>query len=243
MAAHSTPTITELRVDPRRRPRQHAAQPERRARAVLHPQPRDPRPTTPAAPASAKCPAARRSARRSKTPRALVVGQPIGALAARPAARCSRRFADRDAGGRGLQTFDLRTTIHAVTAIESALLDLLGQFLGVPVAALLGEGQQRDAVEMLGYLFYVGDRTRTDLPYAQRARRRRRLAAPAPRGGADARGHRPPGRGRARPLRLQRLQAQGRRAARRGRDGGDRRRWPSAFPRRASPSIRTAPGR
>ena len=25
-------------------------------------------------------------------------------------------FADRDAGGRGLQTFDLRTTVHAVTA-------------------------------------------------------------------------------------------------------------------------------
>jgi glucarate dehydratase len=33
------------------------------------------------------------------------------------------------------------------------------------VAALLGEGQQRHAVEMLGYLFFVGDRTRTDLPY------------------------------------------------------------------------------
>ena len=59
--------------------------------------------------------------------------------------------------------------------IESALLDLLGQHLGVPVAALLGEGQQRDAVEMLGYLFYIGDRTSTDLPYAQRAGRRRRL--------------------------------------------------------------------
>ena len=35
----------------------------------------------------------------------------------------------------------------------------------MPVAALLGEGQQRDAVEMLGYLFYVGDRNKTDLPY------------------------------------------------------------------------------
>jgi glucarate dehydratase len=76
-----------------------------------------------------------------------------------------RTFADRDAGGRGLQTFDLRTTIHAVTALEAALLDLLGQHLGVPVAALLGEGQQREQVEMLGYLFYVGDRTRTALPY------------------------------------------------------------------------------
>jgi len=74
-------------------------------------------------------------------------------------------FADRDAGGRGLQTFDLRITIHAVTALEASLLDLLGQFLEVPVAALLGEGQQRSKVEMLGYLFYVGDRTKTDLPY------------------------------------------------------------------------------
>lgn len=75
-------------------------------------------------------------------------------------------FADRDSGGRGLQTFDLRITIHALAAIESAMLDLLGQHLDLPVAALLGEGMQRDAVEMLGYLFFVGDRTRTDLPYA-----------------------------------------------------------------------------
>ena len=95
----------------------------------------------------------------------LVVGQPLGSQQ-RIVDEVQRRFAERDAGGRGLQTFDLRTTIHAATAIESALLDLLGQHLGVPVAALLGEGQQRDAVEMLGYLFYIGDRTRTDLPYA-----------------------------------------------------------------------------
>ncbi|SDI13165.1 glucarate dehydratase [Arthrobacter subterraneus] len=74
-------------------------------------------------------------------------------------------FADRDAGGRGLQTFDLRTTVHAVTAVESALLDLHGQFLGIPVAELLGDGQQRDAVPMLGYLFYVGNPDSTDLPY------------------------------------------------------------------------------
>jgi len=75
------------------------------------------------------------------------------------------RFADRDTAGRGLQTFDLRTTVHAVTAIESALLDLLGQFLNVPVAELLGEGQQRSSVEVLGYLFFIGDRRKTDLPY------------------------------------------------------------------------------
>jgi len=94
----------------------------------------------------------------------VVVGQPIGRWQAL-LREVRERFADRDAGGRGLQTFDLRTTIHAVAALESALLDLLGQHLDVPVAALLGEGQQRDAVEMLGYLFFVGDRTKTDLPY------------------------------------------------------------------------------
>ncbi len=98
--------------------------------------------------------------------RALVVGEPIGAHQGL-LARLQHAFADRDAGGRGLQTFDLRTTIHAVTAVECALFDLLGQHLGVPVAALLGEGQQRDAVDMLGYLFFVGDADKTDLPYAR----------------------------------------------------------------------------
>ena len=96
---------------------------------------------------------------------ALVVGQPIGGYRSL-LQRLHQAFADRDSGGRGQQTFDLRTTIHAVTAIESALLDLLGQHLHVPLAELLGEGQQRDAVETLGYLFFVGDRTKTDLPYA-----------------------------------------------------------------------------
>jgi glucarate dehydratase len=96
--------------------------------------------------------------------RPLIVGQPLGSQQ-RLLQDVQKKFADRDSGGRGLQTFDLRTTIHAVTAIESALLDLLGQHLNVPVAALLGEGQQRDAVEMLGYLFYVGDKAKTDLPY------------------------------------------------------------------------------
>ncbi|WP_408010206.1 glucarate dehydratase [Pseudalkalibacillus sp. A8] len=79
--------------------------------------------------------------------------------------KVKQSFADRDAHGRGKQTFDLRITIHAVTALEAALLDLLGKHLDVPVAALLGEGQQRDKVKMLGYLFYIGDRNKTDLPY------------------------------------------------------------------------------
>jgi len=96
--------------------------------------------------------------------RPLVIGTPMGRYnGALNAMR--RQFGDLDAGGRGAQTFDQRITIHAVTAIEAAMLDLLGQFLDVPVAALLGEGQQRKAVETLGYLFYVGDRRKTDLPY------------------------------------------------------------------------------
>ncbi len=94
----------------------------------------------------------------------LVVGRPVSAYN-RVLQEMRRRFADRDAGGRGLQTFDLRTTIHCLTAVESAMLDLLGQFLGVPVADLLGEGRQRERVRVLGYLFYVGDRTKTGLAY------------------------------------------------------------------------------
>ena len=96
--------------------------------------------------------------------RTLVVGQRIGALN-NILASMRQTFADRDAGGRGKQTFDLRVMIHAVTAVESALLDLLGQHLSLPVAALLGEGQKRNSVETLGYLFFVGDRRKTSLPY------------------------------------------------------------------------------
>jgi glucarate dehydratase len=96
--------------------------------------------------------------------RSLVEGRPISAWNG-VLNDMRKQFEERDAGGRGLQTFDLRIAIHAVTAVEAALLDLLGQFLDVPVAALLGEGQQRSTVEVLGYLFYIGDRRKTDLPY------------------------------------------------------------------------------
>ena len=96
--------------------------------------------------------------------KALVVGERIGAFN-QILNNVRARFGDRDAGGRGLQTFDQRTAIHAVTAIESSLLDLLGQFLQVPLAALLGEGQQRSSVDVLGYLFFIGDRKKTGLPY------------------------------------------------------------------------------
>lgn len=68
---------------------------------------------------------------------------------------------------RGLQTFDLRTGVHAVTAIEAPLLDLLGKFLEVPAAALMGDGIQRERVQFLSYLFYIGDRKKTNLPYEE----------------------------------------------------------------------------
>ena len=109
--------------------------------------------------------------------RPLIVGRSIGAFNG-ILGEVRRRFADRDAGGRGTQTFDLRTTIHAVTALEAALLDLLGQFLGVPVAALLGEGQQRETVETLGYLFYIGDRSNRSA-LSRGVGRKGRVAAPA----------------------------------------------------------------
>jgi glucarate dehydratase len=96
--------------------------------------------------------------------RDLVVNKPVGAYN-NILNEIRHRFSSLDQKGRGIQTFDQRITIHAVTAVETSLLDLLGQFLGVPVAALLGTGIQRKEVEMLGYLFYVGDKEKTDLPY------------------------------------------------------------------------------
>ncbi|OAA87746.1 glucarate dehydratase [Clostridium coskatii] len=96
--------------------------------------------------------------------KSLVVGQSIGKYKS-IIRNVKETFSSRDSGGRGLQTFDLRTTIHAATAIEAALLDLMGKFLNVPACELLGEGQQRKSVKVLGYLFFVGDRKKTNLPY------------------------------------------------------------------------------
>ena len=95
----------------------------------------------------------------------LVIGSVIAAYH-ETLATIRQRFADRDLDGRGQQTFDQRITVHALTAVESALLDLLGQFVGLPVTALLGEGRQRRRVSVLGYLFFLGDRKKTPLPYA-----------------------------------------------------------------------------
>jgi glucarate dehydratase-related protein len=70
---------------------------------------------------------------------------------------------DFDCFAKGAWTFELR--VNAVAALEAALLDLMGKFLGVPVVELLGPGKQRDEVTVLGYLFYIGDREKTDQPY------------------------------------------------------------------------------
>src|SRR5208282_2880820 len=108
-----------------------------------------------------------------------VVGQPIGTYnailnairASLPNANASRHTivhqvtSEAEAAVlRQPHEINLRTD-NVITAVEAPLLDLLGQHLGVPVCALLGTGQQRESVRMLAYLFYVGDRTRTDLPY------------------------------------------------------------------------------
>jgi glucarate dehydratase len=94
----------------------------------------------------------------------ILLGRPIAEYATLLRA-VAAAHAGLDVRGRGRQTYDQRTTVHAVTGLECALLDLLGQHLGMPLADLLGEGRQRDRVPVLGYLFYIGDRTKTDLPY------------------------------------------------------------------------------
>ena len=93
---------------------------------------------------------------------AAVIGRPVTSHR-RILRDVARAVAGRD-DTTAFWTFE-RTAIHAVTAIEAALLDLFGQLVGLPVAELLGEGQQRDEVRVLGYLFFVADPDRTDLDY------------------------------------------------------------------------------
>ena len=52
----------------------------------------------------------------------------------------------------------LKYVVHSEWAIECAMLDLFGQYLNVPMAELLGEGKQRDKVDVLGYMFFVSDK-------------------------------------------------------------------------------------
>lgn len=65
--------------------------------------------------------------------RELVVGRTLGEYK-NIVKEIHERYAQLDAGGRGNQTFDLRTTVHVMTAVEAPLLDLLGQHMQVPVA-------------------------------------------------------------------------------------------------------------
>jgi len=102
----------------------------------------------------------------------LVVGQPIGNYRAVVQSLSAFRRGRREAGdnGEGIQSLDisnLKYVVQAEGAVEMAMLDLLGKFMGLPMCALLGNGQQRDRVRFLGYLFYVSDcaRARPDLPY------------------------------------------------------------------------------
>lgn len=97
--------------------------------------------------------------------RELVEGQSVGRYKA-IISRVRHAISGQADDVRGNQTFDLRTAVHVITGIESALLDLAGQNMGLPVVELLGQfGRQRDEVEALGYLFLLGDPKKTDLPY------------------------------------------------------------------------------
>ncbi|WP_320442899.1 enolase C-terminal domain-like protein [Halomonas sp. BDJS001] len=97
--------------------------------------------------------------------RELVEGSPINNIK-HTLNQVRLRLAQNGREERGRQTFDLRVAVHVITGIESALLDLYGQALQLPVADLLGQyGRQRDEVEALGYLFLLGDPGKTDLPY------------------------------------------------------------------------------
>ncbi|HAE44358.1 MAG TPA: glucarate dehydratase [Lachnospiraceae bacterium] len=100
----------------------------------------------------------------------LVVGQPIGKYRAILDTIHKNTKKAKEDDGEGIQTLDiskLKFVVKAEWAIECALLDLLGQYLDLPMCELLGDGKQRDKVETLGYLFYVSDKEKAapDLPY------------------------------------------------------------------------------
>ena len=96
--------------------------------------------------------------------RPLVEGRPVACY--REILQNIHKIADpaaAEAGGEGIQTLDiakLKFVVKSEWAIECALLDLMGQHLGVPMCQLLGEGRQRTEVEVLGYLFYVSDKNK-----------------------------------------------------------------------------------
>lgn len=100
--------------------------------------------------------------------RPLIIGQKISEYRRILNDIRQRGWRDKNDSGQGLQQLNLanlKYVVHAEAAIECALLDLYGKFLNLPLCDIIGDGRQRDAVEMLGYLFYVADYRKTDLPY------------------------------------------------------------------------------
>lgn len=98
----------------------------------------------------------------------MVVGKTIGEYKSIISCIRNNGFIPTGNDGQGLQKLDLgnlKFVVHAETAVECALLDLMGKFLGLPVCELLGDGQQRDKVVILGYLFYCQDCAGTDMEY------------------------------------------------------------------------------
>lgn len=118
----------------------------------------------------------------------LVEGEPVGAyrrILGKIHGACGPQPGEAGEGIQRLDIAKLKFVVRAEWAVECALLDLLGQYLGLPVCQLLGEGKQRDRVETLGYLFYVSDKAKTDLPYLDEenaagwfAMRRREMLTP-----------------------------------------------------------------
>ena len=98
----------------------------------------------------------------------LVIGEQIGNYKAVVDKVRKGGWQSDDDNCEGLQSLDLKNLKHVVnaeTAVECAMLDLLGKHMGLPVCALLGDGQQREEIEILGYLFYISDKDKVDLPY------------------------------------------------------------------------------
>lgn len=93
--------------------------------------------------------------------RPLVEGKEVACY--RQVLQTIHKLAGQDGDKGDIQTLDiakLKFVVKSEWAIECAMLDLLGQYLGVPMCQLLGEGQQRSEVEMLGYLFYISDKNK-----------------------------------------------------------------------------------
>jgi glucarate dehydratase len=100
--------------------------------------------------------------------KAFVVGQSIGNYKSVIERLRSGGWQASNNNGEGLQGLDLsnlKFVVHAEIAVESAMLDLMGKFMDLPVCALLGSGQHRKEVVILGYLFYICDKDKVALPY------------------------------------------------------------------------------